>query len=224
MHANGSLINEWQSAVQVDVNGNGLWINRLMLGDNPDGSDGDNYRQWAAMHDGEFLYVLILSDDIGARTSDSTDLWKDDSTEIFIDGNNSKLAQWGDDDDFHAILPLLKRNTSESNDSDSGRYLLGPNNTNDDIEYSFTTGPGIGPKGIRRRNWERDVYEIAIDLDSAGIEIGELFGFEVQVNDDDDGGNRDSKWGWYHPSRSNGVDTDQTYVDPSIMGTLILAD
>ena len=51
-----------------------------------------------------------------------------------------------------------------------------------------------------------------------GIAVNQPFGLELQINDDDDGELRDSKWGWHHPPRV-GVDVDETFLNPSIMGT-----
>ena len=50
---------------------------------------------------------------------------------------------------------------------------------------------------------------------------GRPFGFELQVNDDDDGGPREGKWGWAHPARVS-EDVDRTFVNPSIMGVAVL--
>ncbi|MFT6304653.1 MAG: hypothetical protein ACJAY2_003857 [Pseudomonadales bacterium] len=86
---------------------------------------------------------------------------------------------------------------------------------------TFATGPGIGPRGIRTAHFEQDVYELKIDLASAGIDTNAVFGFELQINDDDGGDDRDSKWAWKHPSRST-TDVDSTIDDPSVMGTLKL--
>jgi len=69
---------------------------------------------------------------------------------------------------------------------------------------------------------EQDVYELSFNIEATGIEIGQPFGLEVQVDDDDTGGTRDSKWGWFPPSRVAPDNTDTTYMNPSIMGTVQL--
>lgn len=218
----GKLLHEWASAVQFDTHGNALHINNLMIDVSAEAADGAPYRRWAAMHDGEYLYLLILVDDVGRRHSDSATIWNDDSVELFLDSDNSKLTHWGDADDFHLLLPLLPQNASASN-TDQNRFELGPNSSQASIDVRFTTGPGIGPDGVRQARWEQDVYEIRVDLESAGILPGFAFGLELQVNDDDNGSARDSKWGWHHPSRSR-ENTDQTWLDPSFMGTALLGD
>jgi len=51
--------------------------------------------------------------------------------------------------------------------------------------------------------------------------LGKPFGFEIQLNDDDDGGSRDAKWAWMHPA---GLDStnDFTWQNPSFMGSAVL--
>lgn len=215
-----NLTGEWDDAVQFDDFGERLWINNLMIDQGADAEDGANLRQWAAMHDGINLYVLVLSDDIGQRHSDSVNHWEDDSLELFIDGDNSKLTEWGDADDFQMHIPLLKQFDTAANNEISGRVSSGPGS--EFLPIEFFTGPGVGPDGIRITRWELDVYEVAIPLTAAGITIGEPFGFELQLNDDDDGGARDSKWGWFHPSHTGDGLRDETFRNPSIMGTVVL--
>ena len=224
LNSQNKLTGEWSAAAQTNDDGQRLWINRLMIDNNADAEDGAELRSWAAMHDGVYLYVLVLSDDIGARFADSDTPYQDDALELFIDADNSKLSQWGDADDFHYMIPLLKHNSKESNNQLNGRFNAGPGSSPVNLPIEFATGPGIGPDGIRISKWEQDVYELAIPLSAAGIQVGVPFGFELQLDDDDNGGDRNSKWGWFHPAREGGVDTDKTYLDPSIMGTVQLQD
>ena len=222
LNGQDNLTGEWSDAVQFDDFGARLWIKNLMIDQDADASDGTELHRWAAMHDGVNLYVLVLTDDRGLREADSIDFWEDDSIELFIDGDNSKLTEWGDADDYQMIVPLLKQFSKKANNEIDGRFAPGPMSANLSIEFS--TGPGIGPDGIRIAKWEQDVYEIVVPLVAAGIEIGAEFGLEIQLNDDDNGGFRDSKWGWFHPSRVGDEDTDRTYLDPSVMGTVILEE
>lgn len=216
------LSGEWANAVQFDNAGAGLWIKNLMIDQGADSENGAELRRWAAMHDGEFLYVLVLSDDTGARHSDSTNMWEDDTVELFIDGNNSKNTTYGDADDFQFLIPLQQQNSTTANNEITGRYSIGPNSSDATVNIEFFTGPGIGPDGIRIKKWEQDVYEIAVPISQAGITPGTPFGFEVQLNDDDNGENRESKWGWFHPAKEGDEPLDLTYMNPSIMGTVVL--
>ncbi len=224
LDANGALSGEWADAVQVDSAGTALGINHLMIDLGAEAPDGTPYRRWGAMHDGEYLYVVVLVDDDGERQSDGPLFWQDDGVELFLDGDYSRESTYGDDDDHHLIIPLLEPGTTRSPNSNSiAGYMPGPFTSEVIPLVDFQTGPGIGPDGIRRTRYEQDVYEIRVELDSVNIEIGRPFGFELQINDDDDGGARDSKWGWAHPSRTEeSQDVDFTFVNPSFMGTLYL--
>jgi len=223
--SDGSLLGEWSAAVEVDDNGVILGINNLMIDDGTvEESDGDPHRRWAAMHDGTRLYILVLVDDIGLRFGDSTNIWDDDAVELYIDGDNSKLATWGDDDDFQFLISMLTSDGDANISTESGaRVIRGRQSSDDSIDLEFATGPGIGPDGIQFPRFEQDVYELSFDLEDAGITIGEDFGFELQINEDDNGNGRDAKWGWFHPSR-NGTDTDTTFQIPSVMGTVVLGE
>lgn len=224
LNGQDQLIGEWKDAVQVDDAGDGLWIDNLMLDNDADAADGAQLRRWAAMHDGDNLYILVLSDDVGQRHADSTKSWQDDSLELFIDGDNSKVSDWTSGEDFHMVIPLLKSNSTQANNEINGFYTPEPGSVEAAATVEFSTGPGVGPDGIRISRWEQDVYEISVPLSSVGIVLGLPFGFEVQLNDDDNGDDRDSKWGWFHPSLNSNFATDQTYRNPSVMGVLVLEE
>lgn len=212
------LTGEWVAAVQFDNSGAPLTINNLIIDVDADAADGTAHRRWAAMHDGTYLYVLVLVDDDGKRSRDSTiSLSDDDSLEIFIDGDNSKSSSYGTDD-FHRLLPV--RLAGADKQSASSGDIAGPNSSVAPLLLDFATGPGIGPDGIRRARFEQDVYEIRIKLNSANIDTDSAFGFELQVNDDDNGDDRDAKWAWKHTSSNN--DDEDTISNPSLMGTLVL--
>ncbi|MDB4224346.1 hypothetical protein N9850_11275 [Granulosicoccus sp.] len=215
----GQLTGEWAAAVQTDSSGAPLLIENLIIDITAENTDGTPYRRWAAMHDGDYLYVVVIVDDNGDRHRDTpSDLIHDDSLELFLDGDNSKSSSY-DSNDFHRIFPV-KLPGVDKRSANKGD-VSGPNSSSANLIVSFATGPGAGPRGIRRANWEQDVYELKIDLSSASINTDETFGFELQINDDDGGNTRDSKWAWKHPSRITS-DVDSTVNHPSSMGTLKL--
>ena len=225
LDADGLLTGEWTGAVQVDSGGRPLGIDALMIDRGAEAPSGTPWRSWGAVHDGEYLYVVVIVEDNGQRQGDSPLFWQDDGIELFLDGDHGRQSTYGDDDDYHLIVPLLEPGTAgekkRPNANDVAGWLEGPFSSGQGIELDFVTGPGVGPDGLRRPRFERDVYELRIALDSIGVEPGQPFGFELQVNDDDDGGPRDSKWGWAHPPRAD-TDVDFTFVNPSFMGTLML--
>jgi len=58
---------------------------------------------------------------------------------------------------------------------------------------------------------------VKIDLASAGITVGKPFGLDIQLNEDDNGGVADARFGWAEPSGSAVADT-----NPSVFGTVLL--
>lgn len=219
----GRLTGEWADAVQGQRDGTPLTINRLMIDRRAEGPDGSPFRRWAAMYDDDWLYLLVVVDDDGQREGDSFFHFDDDSLELFVDGDNSKQSTWGDDDDFQFVIPMLPRDAGSktANTSEDGRFSRGLFSSTRRVELDFVTGPGTGPDGIRRPRFEQDVYELRLGLKRARIKPGEPFGIELQINDDDNGGGRDSKWGWFHPARQ-AIDIDFTNSNPSVMGTAVL--
>jgi len=171
-------------------------IDNLLLSPVPGYIDGTGFSRWRAMHDGTnlYLYVLVATDQISDPFLDSEELWNDDSVEIYIDGDNSKGDVYDGIDDFQVSLSV--------------------DSSIDPVISSFSP-PGLGifhrSRGL--------VMEIAINLESAGIEIGKPFGFDVHINEDDNGGDRDAKWGWFEKSGF-----DRSWQQPSVLGTVLLTD
>ena len=118
---------------------------------------------------------------------------------MLIDGNNSKGEEYDGFDDFHAILT--------GDPSANNVYVSGSSAAGLDIFYQSRIGPSF------------ILYELSINLESAGIEIGKPFGFDVQTNDDDNGGERDVKYGWFERSG-----LDRSWFQPAVFGTLLLTD
>ncbi|MFK7857710.1 MAG: sugar-binding protein [Granulosicoccus sp.] len=194
-----------------DVNGEELDIDNLMIDLGARRADGDTEFRWFAMHDGTFLYIYVLgeSNALATPVRDSTEFFQDDSIDIFIDGNNSKGSFYDGVDDRHIIIPLLTSPTDTT----------GPNTT------AITTGPNSASlPSVTFSTCLCDgqhTWEVRLPLEAFDISVDRLFGIEVQLNLDNNGGTRDAKWGWSHPSRVN-EDVDNTFVIPSFMGTAVL--
>ncbi|MEJ2647732.1 MAG: CBM9 family sugar-binding protein, partial [Sedimentisphaerales bacterium] len=155
---------------------------------------------WRACWDDENLYVFFdVKDD--ELISDSTGKYDDDSVEVFVD--------IGDDDE--------------------ATYTAGAN----DYQYRFAwdaTEPAVGMDHGDTTNgilFTMLTNETGYTLEAAlpwsllfqgqgGPAVGDLMGFEMQINDDDDGGTRDTQLCWI-------ATTNDTWQNPSLMGTVTLS-
>lgn len=216
------LAGEWVNAAQDSLNGE-LFVNSPMIQDTSD-VDNDPFHVWAALHDGSFLYILVMVDDSGANQGDSPQIRDDDSIEIFIDGNNSNNESYGDPDDRYFRIALIGSDGVEphTNESANPRIERGENSADLPGNVEFATGRATGPLSIANPGQRLDVYEVKLELASFGITTGQPFGIEVQINDDDNGEIRDLKWGWAHPPR-RGSDLNLTVSNPAFMGTARLS-
>ena len=166
--------------------------------------------KWGAMHDGENLYVYVEGKPVDAPVfADSPNPWDDDALNLFVDGDGSAGTSYDGVDDWHVFMPLA--DTAEDTlfaNTENGRVQAGPGS------------PGI-PSGLRFTaclcTSGRHTWELSVPLASLGVEVGRPFGIEIQIDEDNNGGGRDARFGWVHPIRQ-GSDVDFTYLDPSYMG------
>ena len=197
---------EWLDAVSADSKGNTLWINHLMIDEQDRFIDqGPDVRhRWRAMHDNRFLYLLVQvkNEPFFERHDDSADIWHDDGIEIFFDVGNEGSSTY-DSNDFQVLLRYNYRNTQA--------VVQGTNSSNG-LWVSYCSN-----LGLETPNTEITYYEVKISLSSIGLTENTPFAIDVQINDDDDGDQRDSKWAWFAPSGQ-----DWTWTDPSQLGPAIL--
>ena len=218
----------WATSTFNDTLGEKLSIDNLMIDQGADRQDGNTEFQWAAMHDDTYLYLFVFGEGGNNQTPfrDSTGSWNDDNINIYLDGDNSKGSSYDGIDDYHLLIPLLSRaaiaadpTTTPPTLAQNGLPLTifqGQNSaTLPEIEF-----------GTCLCSAEQATWEIKIPLAGVNIEINRPFGIDVQLDDDNDGGARDAKWGWFHPSRSSVgdglTDADFTWTTPSYMGTAVL--
>ena len=64
---------------------------------------------------------------------------------------------------------------------------------------------------------DQQIYEFRIDLNAGRIPTDTTFGFEININNDVDGGIRDAKWAWF-----NDTGVDDTWRFPLKMGNVRL--
>jgi hypothetical protein len=169
------------------------WIRNNAYSPASDSADlGANFR---AMWDADNLYVLVKVTDESLR-NDSDEFWQDDSVEVFIDADNSKSAEYGDND-FQYYFEWAETNPGMGESKHS---------RTDGVEFAM------------RRMEAGYRMEIKIPWSTLGVRpsMGATIGLDVHVNDDDDGGDRDTKLMW------RGVEDNATY-SPRALGTAELA-
>ncbi len=161
----------------------------------PVSSEADLSASFKTMYDNQALYFLVdVTDD--RLISDSAEYWLDDGVELFLAAENNKSDVYGDKDyQYHF-------------DWDSTAPTMGEahhNNTNG-VQYAFARTD----KGYR--------LEAKLPWSTLGTKpsVGKKIGLDVHVNDDDDGGNRDTKIMWFGTH-------DIAWQQPSAFGTAELA-
>jgi uncharacterized protein YjdB len=146
-------------------------LSKVTLGAMPSDFAGS---QWRAMYDATNLYILVEVKDNNRFNDSGTSWWEDDVVEIFIDGNNSKGSSYDGVDDFQLGFRY----------NDTGIKIGGTSVTRTTgivfAQHNVTNGYNI---------------EVRIPWSTIGTtaSAGKLLGFEIEVDDDDNGGTRDSQ-------------------------------
>lgn len=142
------------------------------------------------MWDSQYLYVYAdVTDSKLSKVSQNP--WEQDSIELFVDQNNGKTPSYEADDGQYRV--------NFANEQSYGGKASADN---------FKTATRLTKTGY--------VVEAAIKLDTITPKKGTVVGFDVQVNDDQNGdGTRDSVATW---SDATGT----AYTDTSVFGSLIL--
>jgi hypothetical protein len=154
--------------------------------------------QWRAMWDYENLYLLIdVKDDTLVRDS-GTAAWNDDGIEFWIDGNASRLPTYTDAND----LGFNWRYNPEG--------LLDPVG---DSKAKLTVEQMALIKDAKIRTEDGIVLEASIPWSIIGTSVGNgaAIAMECDWNDDDNGGDRDTKLKCYDP-------TDNSWQYPYLLG------
>lgn len=222
----GSFDDIWLQAQYQDRNDDELFIDNRMIGFDPDRPDQSTEFRWGALHDGNFLYLLVLGEKEELRTtqSDSVEPWFDDAIDIFWDGNRSQGSSYDQVDDYHLIIPLTQFGNTADNDSHLADGTLNPNGRGETGTNSVGIDDYEGVRFATCVQCDPQVYEVRLDLNVLGIPLDESFGFDVQINNDVDGGARDFKFGWQALSADDAglIERDRTWEVPSEMGLLEL--
>ncbi|HEY0734399.1 MAG TPA: endo-1,4-beta-xylanase [Herpetosiphonaceae bacterium] len=140
------------------------------------------------MWDANRLYVLSLVTD-SRLSKASANPWEQDSVEIFVDQNNGKTSSYESDDAQYRVNYANEQSFGGAASADK-----------------FVTATRIVPGGY--------VVEAAITLDAVPPQENGFIGFDVQVNNDEQGdGTRSSVVTWSDPSG-------QSYQNTSRFGVL----
>jgi len=201
-------IHQTDTAPVIDGMMDEMWLNFPMITSNnfPSVSGGTNSLAggWTdasytfrAAWDATNLYLYIaVNDETWVR--DSGDAWyNDDAIELYIDADNSKDSSYGANDwGFHWSY---NEGTVVEPTKVSGMAT--------DRDFSFVQyGAVFTTTGL--------ALELAIPLDTLMInpEVGQLIGFELDYDDDDDGTNRDTKVKYF-------TTADDSWQWPNTLGT-----
>ncbi len=150
-------------------------------------------RLWVG-YDAQNLYVAVrvtddfIETDSAEENSENGNTWLDDSVEVFVDGDNSNFAT---------------RDTTGTNPEvvgTGGQFVITANNA---YRHAEAGNPSYGPNGdwYAKTAWLDDgtgyEAEFRISLSKLGNpKPGDIIGFTVAVNDDDDGGNNERQLIW----------------------------
>jgi len=174
-------------------------IANTVAGSNPSGS-ADCSGTWQALWSYDYIYALIVVNDEALNNdSGASSKYQDDSVEFYVDGDNSK-GTTPDENDHQYTCRWNNNEVEEPSAIHNGEpSIVG-------FEYAVTT-TGTGYIYEARIPWTSIMGEAPI--------AGQLIGIEVFINDDDDGGDRDSQIAWFGTD-GNG------WQDPSLWATALL--
>jgi len=215
----------WSSSQQTDRDGVDLLVDNLIVNEGAGDVDGGRYK-WAAQHNGEFLSLFVFGKVSNTGLTNlhgdaaPGQLHNDDTLEIFIDGDLSAGLDYDRVDDMHIMIPLLRGSNGQKLPNKSGeadtRIERGAN-VMDEVTFDVSTVEFA----TCLCEGSRVTWEVRLNMDDLGIPRGKTFGFEIQIDQDDDGGNRDAKWAWDFPARTSdntNAQTDVTWRYPVTMG------
>lgn len=159
---------------------------------NPPVDNNDLSFQVYAAYDNDNLYIAVRVTDDSIQSDSATEgsanatTWLDDSVEVFVDGDNSNFAT---------------RDTTGTNKEvvgTGGQFVITANNAYRDAEAG-RPGYGASAAWFAKTSLTATGYdaEFRISLRTLGNpKPGDIIGFTVAVNDDDDGGNGDRQVIW----------------------------
>lgn len=163
----------------------------------PADSAADLSFRFAVCHDAQALYVAVeVTDDV--VVADSSDpaqtnapAWDDDTVEVFIDGNhnrapNSRIKD-GSELAFGGEFSLVVNGAAMSD------YSGWPNSFRKPDHWEGATNYAAIQKGETLARYE---FRLSWKVMGGKVRPGDTIGFNISVQDDDDGGHRDHALYW----------------------------
>ena len=152
--------------------------------------------RWRANWDDENLYLWVGVID-ETHVSDSKNTWADDSIEVYLDADGSRGESYDEFNDYHLSFRL-----GDSKISIGGKT---PKEDIKAIKYSMRQTPSG--------------YQLDVTIPWSTLRVvprtEHVIGFDIQVNDDDNGNERDAKISW-------NANSDTAWKNPQVFGQLVL--
>lgn len=170
-------------------------ISHQLLGNQ---SSGDLAAQYRTVYDRTSVYLLVEVQDDVLQADSAADWWEDDGVEIYIDADLSGGGSYDGQNDY-----LMGFRLNDNQPKIGGTSAALPAG----VELGQTQISG----GYR--------MEIKLPLAFMGYDPANSgrFGFDIHINDDDDGAGRDGKLGWF-------ATTDNSWERPDAFGPALLMD
>ena len=146
--------------------------------------------------DANYLNIRVITMD-DRLVKDSITPWSDDSIEILVDADGSRNSEFDRMNDFHFIFRWRDQTVNVSQRSPR-RGILG-------IRYDLN------------RHTKGYTLNASIPWRTLGVipQNGSIIGIDVQINDDDNGNERDGKLAWFSKN-------DKAWHNPQNFGRMIL--
>ena len=126
----------------------------------------------------EAFYILVEVAD-SSLVNDSPEVWKDDAIDIYFDANNSRAQTYDNVDDVQYLFGWNDQDFSEGKLGKKQGVTFATRTASDSTAYVFEA----------KFPWST--------LGLAAPTAGKRFGFQIALDDDDDGGDRDAQMVWY---------------------------
>ncbi len=164
---------------------------------------------WRGLYDDTYLYLFVTVNDDTLMNDSPGQSWNDDGVELWFDGDNSKGTTYDGVNDI-GIAFLYSGDPDNPLIFNPFTHSGAPGDFSGVMSGATYTGSGV----LGMLN-----LEVAIPLATLGISPtpGYQFGLEVDWNDDDDGGDVDTKVKYFSM-------IDESWQNPSVLGTVELTD